>query len=138
VITHFLDTSAVLAHYLRESGADEVNALLHSSAEIGLSVLSLVELRTRLETICPDRTEIERVFDLYANRLLISIAVDRKIAATAIELRANASLRVPLVDSIIAASAISLGAILVHRDPHLAAISQSGFRQVVLPPKQDL
>jgi hypothetical protein len=27
VITHVLDTSAILAHYLRESGAEDVNAI---------------------------------------------------------------------------------------------------------------
>ena len=34
MITHVLDTSALLAHYLREPGADDVNAILADVADL--------------------------------------------------------------------------------------------------------
>lgn len=40
VITHVLDTSAILAHYLREPGADDENAILaRGPDETGVSLL---------------------------------------------------------------------------------------------------
>lgn len=52
MITHVLDTSAILAHYLNEPGADDVNAILAQGPEAaGSSLIGLVELRGRLATI---------------------------------------------------------------------------------------
>ena len=44
VITHILDTSALLAHYLHESGAEDVNLILaRGPEETGVSLKALVE-----------------------------------------------------------------------------------------------
>ncbi len=41
-MTHLLDTSALLAHYLAETGAERVQALFEDAAvEAGASILSL-------------------------------------------------------------------------------------------------
>jgi hypothetical protein len=48
-MTHLLDTSAILAHYLDEPGADEVERLLAQGPRIvALAAPSWVELDTRL------------------------------------------------------------------------------------------
>ena len=63
MITHVLDTSAILAHYLKEPGAEDVNHILSCGPEeVGLSIVSLPELRTRLDDLVPDAQEAERVF----------------------------------------------------------------------------
>ena len=55
MITHFLDTSAILAHYLREPGADDVNAILARGPEAaGISLITLVELGDRLGALVAD------------------------------------------------------------------------------------
>ncbi len=135
MITHLLDTSAILAHYFRENGGVEVNEILHSSSNIGISVVSLVELKTRFVEACADPREIERAFRLYADEILHNIPVDRSIADIAIQIRAEVRPRIPLVDSLIAATAQINGAILVHRDPHFAAIPTDKLRQILLPAK---
>ncbi len=46
MIAHVLDTSAILAHYLSESGAEDVNAILSKGPEAsGISLVTLVELQ---------------------------------------------------------------------------------------------
>jgi predicted nucleic acid-binding protein len=135
VITHILDTSAILAHYLKENGADTVDAILRSSPEVGVSLLSLIELKTCLGSLRADQKEIDRAFRLYADSILSNIPVNREIANLAVQIRETTRPRVPLVDSVIAATAKAHDAVLVHRDPHLAAIPLSSLKQIVLPQK---
>jgi predicted nucleic acid-binding protein len=52
------------------------------------------------------------------------------------DLRAATRPRLPLVDALIAASAKQHGAVLVHRDPHMATIPTSLVSQQMLPPKR--
>ena len=52
MITHVLDTSALLAHYLREPGAEDVNIILaRGPEETGISLITVVELRGRGLTV---------------------------------------------------------------------------------------
>ena len=137
MITHVLDTSAILAHYLREPGADDVNAILAQGPEAaGISLIALVELRSRLAEAAANPQEAERVFKLYTETLTTVLPFSRETADTAMNLRAATRPRLPLVDALIAASAKQHGAILVHRDPHMAAIPASLVSQLVLPPKR--
>ena len=136
MITHVLDTSAILAHYLREPGASEVNAILARGPDAaGLSPISVVELRGRLADLAIDADEAGRVLKFYTETLTTALPLTRETADVAIELRATTRPRLPLVDSLIAASARQHGAILVHRDPHMAAIPVALVKQLVLPPK---
>lgn len=58
MITHVLDTSAILAHYLREPGAEDVNVILAGGPEVaGVSLVTLVELRGRLAELVADTKE---------------------------------------------------------------------------------
>ena len=136
MITHVLDTSAILAHYLQEPGAADVNGILsRGPGEVGLSLVTLVELRGRLTELTADLKEVDRVFKLYSETLAARLPFTQQTMESAVELRIVVRPRLPLVDSLIAASAKEHDAILVHRDPHMAAIPVSLVKQVVLPPK---
>jgi predicted nucleic acid-binding protein len=137
VITHVLDTSAILAHYLNEPGADDVNAILSQGPEAaGISLIALVELRGRLAEVVANPQEAERAFKLYTETLTTVLPFTRETADAAMNLRAATRPRLPLVDALIAASAKQHSAVLVHRDPHMATIPTSLLNQTMLPPKK--
>ena len=134
MITHVLDTSALLAHYLRDAG--DVNVILaRGPEENGVSLITVVELRGRLTELVADTTEAERAFKLYTETLTTPMPFTRATAEAAMELRSATRPRLPLVDALIAASARQHGAILVHCDWHLAGIPTTLVNQKVLPPK---
>lgn len=135
-ITHLLDTSALLAHYFDEPGAAEVDAIWQESDnKPAICVLSVPELKTRLREEVDDADEADRAFDLYVNQLTSSVSVDRAVADEAARLRELSPARLPLVDACIAGCASQHGCILVHRDPHLDALSAEAVRQLRLPDK---
>jgi PIN domain nuclease of toxin-antitoxin system len=84
VITHILDSSAVLAHYLREPGSSEVNALFQSSSLMGVCVASYPEIKIRLIELVRDPVEAARAFALYTNELAEPVAVTREAAEAAV------------------------------------------------------
>jgi predicted nucleic acid-binding protein len=136
VITHLLDTSVLLAHYLREPGAEDVNVILaRGPEETGVSLVTLVELRGRLTELVADAQEADRVFKLYTETLTTTLSFTRETADAAMELRSATRPRLPMVDALIAASAKQYGATLVHRDSHMAGIPTTLVNQKVLPPK---
>lgn len=54
-MTHLLDTSALLAHYLAEPGAERVQTLFEDDAVVvGASILSLYEFELRLHHLGVD------------------------------------------------------------------------------------
>ena len=61
--------------------------------------------------------------------------VTESVRIKAIRLRSHATAHVAAMDVLIAATASSCEAMLLHRDPHFAAIPASLLRQEVLPPK---
>lgn len=137
-VTHVLDTSAVLAHYFDEPGAEIIDGLWQDSRNrIGICVLTLPELRRRLQAEIADEREIDRAFQEYVDELTSSLVVDRTVAESAIALRREAAERLPLTDAIIAGCAHSAKAVLVHRDPHMESIPQRLVAQIVLPPRSD-
>lgn len=78
MITHVLDTSALLAHYLEEPGMDEVGRLLSGHpGEIGLSFVSWLELAARLLEVAGNPAEAERAFRLYTDVLTTPLARGR-------------------------------------------------------------
>jgi predicted nucleic acid-binding protein len=136
VITHLLDTSAILAHYLHEPGAEDVNRILaRGSGATGVSLITLVELRGRLVEVAPNAQEAERAFKLYTETLTTVLPFSRETAEAAMELRAATRPRLPMTDALIAGCAKQHGLVLVHRDPHMAAIPTSLVSQLRLPPK---
>ena len=135
-VTHVLDTSAIVAHYFDEPGAEMVERLWHDPRNrIGLCVLSMPELKGRLTVEVDDPEEVDRTLRQYVDELTISLVVDRRAAGSAVLLRESAGTRLPLVDAVIAGCAHVHSAVLVHRDPHLASIPRELVAQMVLPDK---
>ena len=135
-MTHLLDTSAVLAHFLGESGGEEVSTLLAGGPElVCLAAPSWAELERRLAEFIPDRHEADRIFRFYTQSLCSVIAVGSAEALAAIEIRRAASIRLPLIDSLIAGCARAHGLTLVHRDVHLDAVPIGILTSLRLPDK---
>ena len=135
-MTHLLDTSALLAHYLAEPGAERVQALFEDDAVLaGASILSLYEFELRLHQLGVD--EVTRATELNRYRALLNdiVVVDEAVRSEAIRLRTNATAHVAAMDVLIAASASLRNATLVHRDPRFAAIPATLLKQEVLPAK---
>ena len=102
----------------------------------GVSLITLVELRSRLTEVTANAQEAERAFRLYTETLTTVLPFSRETADAAMDLRATTRPRLPLVDALIAASAKQHSAVLVHRDPHMATIPTPLVCQHILPPKQ--
>lgn len=133
-MTHLLDTSAILAHYLDEPGADEVeNLLAQGPGVVALAAPSWFELDTRLRELVPEAEEREHVFQQYTLSLSTLLPVDAVSCLAAIRLRNAAPSRLPLADALIAGVADAAGLILVHRDPHFDTIP--GIKVRRLPDK---
>ena len=133
-MTHLLDTSAILAHYLDEPGADEVESLLSKGPNIvALAAPSWVELDTRLRELVPEVAERQNVFLQYTLSLTTLLPVDAESSLAAIRLRNAAPGRLPLADALIAGVADAANLILVHRDPHFDTIP--GIQVLRLPSK---
>ncbi len=135
-MTHLLDTSALLAHYLAEPGAARVQGLFEDTAVVaGTSILALFEFDVRLHQLGIDTTT--RAAELNRYRALLSevVNVDEVIRNEAVRLRINATARASAMDTLIASTASVRGATLVHRDPHFTAIPGSMLKQEMLPPK---
>ena len=133
-VSHVLDTSALLAHYFDEPGADIVERLwADRSVNPGICAVTVAELRSRLKDETTDKAEAQTVVDAYVNELAACLPVDRVVAEAAWHVKEATPGRLPLVDSLIAATARAAGAVLVHRDPHMAAIPREIVDQIVLP-----
>lgn len=132
-ITHVLDTSALLAHYFDEPGAEAVQNLWGSPGlKPGISAVTVTELRGRLDLELSDSKEAERAAEAYLGDLTVCLPGDRAVAELAWQIRAATPRRLPLVDALIAATARAAGAILVHKDPHMARIPPELVEQLVL------
>jgi len=135
-VTHLLDTSALLAHYFDEPGADVVEQLWATgSARPGVSAVTVAELKHRLGEEMSDSGEAREAADAYLNELTVCLPVDRIVAELACQLTAVTAEMIPLVDALIAATARAAGAVLVHRDPHFERIPRTVVDQIVLPMK---
>jgi predicted nucleic acid-binding protein len=132
-ISHVLDTSAILAHYFNEPGAEVIERLWSDeSSSIAVSAVTIAELKGRLRQEITEDAESSTAADAYLNELTVCLPVDRATAELAWQLRLAAPGRLPLVDALIAATARAAGAILVHKDPHMSQIPQGLVRQIVL------
>jgi PIN domain nuclease of toxin-antitoxin system len=80
-ISHVLDTSALLAHYFDEPGADEVERLWSSgSGKPAICAVTVTELKTRLRAELTDEAEALEAAATYLNELTVSLSVDRVVA----------------------------------------------------------
>jgi len=134
-MTHLLDSSAWLAHVFGEPGVEQVNQLFEDPrSTIFVSALSLPEVYGRLSAL-GQSGRWEQVWTPYAALFEKVLVADQTVAEEAIRLRAATSQRLPTIDALIAATAVAHRLILVHRDPHMAAISVAWLDQLRLPNK---
>lgn len=134
-ITYVLDSSVFLAYALGEPGSAQVTAIWWDNANsVGLSALCIVEIKTCLRERIVDPTHRKKLYDLYCSLVTVLDATEA-VSVKAEDLRSTVKGRLPLADALIAATARLLGAILVHRDEHLATIETSRVAQLVLPPR---
>jgi predicted nucleic acid-binding protein len=133
-ISHVLDTSALLAHYFNEPGAESLDALwADPSNRLAVSAVTIAELKGRLHNELADDAEALQAAEAYCNELTTCLPVDRATAEMAWQLRLTTPNRLPLVDALIAATARAAGAVLVHKDPHMAQIPSELVPQIALP-----
>ena len=133
-ITHLLDTSALLAHFFDEPGADVVQSLWDSGLEKpGICAVTVAELKARLKEELAIDAEAQQAVEGYLDELTVCLPVDRAVAELAWQVKEACPERIPLVDALIAGTARAFNAVLVHRDPHLARIPREVVGQVVLP-----
>jgi predicted nucleic acid-binding protein len=119
---YLLDTTALLAHYFEEPGADQVAAILEdTTAEVLLCALSVAEFARRVNVLLGDPSGARTTALEYAELADEVVPVDTAVAIRAFEIASAAGSRVPLVDAAIAAAAGISNAILVHRDHHFKA-----------------
>jgi predicted nucleic acid-binding protein len=114
---YLFDTSALLSHYRRESGWQQVQAIFDdTAADILLASLTLTEFARRLRELGASDPEARQTAEAY--RLLVNdvVAIDARLAFAAFDLARATPKRLPLVDSVIAAAASEHGACLVHRE----------------------
>ncbi len=121
-MSYLLDTSALLAHWRRETGWERVQAAFEDSdAAIFVSAVSVAEFGRRLATLGTSPEQAAQTLDRYLD-LVEVVAVDESVARHALGVSIATPERLPLADSLIAACAMSRGARLVHRDQHLSRI----------------
>ena len=127
-----LDTSAILALWNDEEGADTVEHILRSKAAIYVSFMSHMECLYRLWKNAgkEEADEFQRYFEILPIR---RIAVTDAIFRKAVEIKATNSLSV--CDSWIIATAIEYKAVLVHKDPEFEQV-EGKVRLRTLPYKR--
>jgi predicted nucleic acid-binding protein len=131
--SHLFDTSALLTHYFDEPGAAKVQEIWETYPNsIGVSVLTVPEFRRRLWIELENTAEIDYACNRYFNLLTRSIPIDRTVAELVEHIRLSTKERIPLIDALIASCARSAGAVLVHKDPHMAVIPEGVVSQIYL------
>jgi predicted nucleic acid-binding protein len=131
--SHLFDTSALLTHYFDEPGAAIVQDIWETYPNsIGISVLTIPEFRRRLWIEIEDTAEIDYACHRYFNLLTRSVPIDRAVAELVEHIRVSTEKRIPLIDALIATCARSAGAVLVHKDPHMAVIPEGVVSQICL------
>ncbi len=131
-MTYLLDTSALLAFFLGEWGAEPVRALFDDNRHrVAISVITKVEFWTRLKSLGRE-ADFEREWSMLQPLFDAVLEVDDAVAEQAIRLRCATPQRLPTVDALIAATAAVHGLTLVHRDPHFREIPPNAFQQLDL------
>ena len=120
---YLFDTSAVLAHYRAESGSARVQEILDDSThDVLLCAATIAEFSRRLVELGASDDDAASVAEEYIGLAAEVIAIDAPVSRLAFRIGRACTTRLPLIDALIAAAAASRRAILVHHDPHMAAI----------------
>jgi predicted nucleic acid-binding protein len=127
-LTHLFDTSALLAFYFDEAGAEDVSALLAAGREQNaVCCITSIEFWSRLKHLgSADRYPQEWAeFDA----ILSPLPVNADVVNRAMDIRQACDQRLPMADLLIAATAAHADLTLVHRDPHFLVIPKDYLRQ---------
>jgi predicted nucleic acid-binding protein len=128
---YLIDTSALLAHLLQESGYEVVERLLETSGDrLAICILTWVEFEISLSRSGYTAKEKARILSIYRGALGNPLPVDEKVGREAL------GTRIPLTDLLIAACAKANGFQLVYRDKHLSDIPEDLLGQLRLPAKE--
>lgn len=134
---YLIDTSALLAHLLQESGCEVVEHLLETSGDkLAICILTWVEFEIFLNRSAYTAKEKARILSIYRTALGSPLPVDEKVGREAFAIRQAIATRIPLTDLLIAACAKANGFDLVYRDKHLADIPENLLGQLRLPAKE--
>jgi len=134
---YLIDTSALLAHLLQESGYEVVERLLEASGDkLAICILTWVEFEIFLSRSGYTAKEKARILSIYRGALGNPLPVDEKVGREALVIRKALGVRIPLTDLLIAACAKANGFELVYRDKHLADIPEDLLGQLRLPAKE--
>lgn len=134
---YLIDTSALLAHLLQESGCEVVERLLETSGDkLAICILTWVEFEVFLNRSAYTANEKARILSIYRAALGSPLPVDEKVGHEALVIREALRTRIPLTDLLIAACAKANGFDLVYRDKHLADIPEDLLGQLRLPAKE--
>jgi predicted nucleic acid-binding protein len=134
---YLIDTSALLAHLLQESGSEVVERLLEASGDkLAICILTWVEFEIFLSRSGYTAKEKARILSIYRGALGNPLPVDEKVGREALAIREALGNRIPLTDLLIAGCAKSNGYDLVYRDKHLADIPEDLLGQLRLPAKE--
>jgi predicted nucleic acid-binding protein len=123
VRSYVLDTSAVLAFWNDEEGADEVEEILRGApdrTEVYFSFMTLMEGKYRLWRL--GGKELAQEFHRMVDNLPIS-KVDLTDSMLDLAAEVKATERVSVADSWIIATALQMGATLVHKDPEFEQVN---------------
>jgi predicted nucleic acid-binding protein len=134
---YLIDTSALLAHLLQESGYEVVERLLETSGyKLAVCILTWVEFEIFLSRSGYTAKEKARILSIYRGALGNPLPVDEKVGREALVIREALGTRIPLTDLLIAACAKAHGFELVYRDKHLSDIPEDLLGQLRLPAKE--
>ena len=133
MLTYLFDTSAWIAHIFKEPGWEYLNDLFDEDcSSIGVSVVSLTELQSRLKALGHDE-QFEPLYEFYRPLFDRIMPVDENVALRAIALKREATSRLPGFDALIAATASLQDAVLIHRDAHFQSVPTGQLKQKMLP-----
>ena len=123
-MSYTLDTSAVLAYFLDEPGADEVKDIL-KSAENGdgkafVSFMTFMELLYRIWKFNGE-DQAKKTYLLLRGLPVYEIGQSENLLVSAARLKANYPISV--ADAWIAATALSTDTTLVHKDPEMESLA---------------
>ena len=131
--SYLLDTTALLAHFRQETGAERVQTLLDDeAADMYICSISITEFARRLVSLGSEIDEARSIALEYAGLATSVIPVDTSLAVRAFELGSVCSERLPLADALIASAASSHNATLLHRDAHFDALPTALLEQEIL------
>ena len=122
-MSYTLDTSAVLAYFLDEPGADEVEEILQQAetgeAEVFVSFMTFMELLYRIWKLNGEQ-QAKKAYLFLRGLPVHEVVQDEELLIKAARLKANYPISV--ADAWIAATALSTQTALVHKDPEMGSL----------------